>query len=278
MGISSLHKITTGLNKQPKALFRIFKEKAITKSVTQNFKLKPELFPPPEKGSPNLHAKYKPFPYYNEKIAAFLEDVKPKELPVCNLGQKDKIIYVSNYNYPSGTISCFSSLSETLYTDGLAQCSALAIIDRKNNLQVLTHLFPGYPEKENEKIIKHIFSSLKQKNLELSIVAGTEGSVSTQFLVEMAKKYAPKAKLNFYNFPTKINYINEYERGLVLHNGELSCCDDNYFINRVINPLDRTIACEPAYLQYGGLSGISSLLKELRNPANVSPRYEHWEI
>ena len=140
----------------------------------------------------------------------------------------------SNFVYPRGTIAIPAKLNEAISTSGLLQCSAIAIVDKSQNLQTLVHCCPTV--KGNESLLKYIFSHSTSKNLDITIVPGfyKETDTTVDFLVNMVKKYAPDAKLNFANFPNKDIDV------VILKNGILKSGTRNNII-ATTNPINRII-------------------------------------
>ena len=140
----------------------------------------------------------------------------------------------SNFVYPRGTIAIPAKLNEVVSTSGLLQCSAIAIVDKSQNLQTLVHCCPTV--KGNESLLKYIFSHSTSKNLDITIVPGfyKETDTTVDFLVNMVKKYAPDAKLNFANFPNKDIDV------VILKNGILKSGTRNNIIPTT-NPINRII-------------------------------------
>jgi len=200
--------------------------------------IEPKVFPANNEKEPNIFELYfAGYPYYDNDGCNFKKEVKPKELPIKNYEINYEVIYVSNLDMPYGTIAGTSTLDKTLYTDALRICAVLAIVDKAHNTQSLIQVYPGFNKRTNDSIIKHIFGVSKPENLELSVVSGYyPGTGKTlQYIFDTIKELAPNNTPKLYNFPKNIKLS---DRGLLLHNGELSCCDMGNVKNRKTNPFE----------------------------------------
>lgn len=198
--------------------------------------VKPLVFPRDKTGGLNVHGEYKskPYPYYDSDGAVFTSQANAKKLQMKE--PNNKVIEISNFDDPSGTIAGSTTLGETLYTDRLAQCAALAVVDKAHNTQTLIHVYPGYTVDSNKQLINHVLNSSNPKDLEVSIVPGyskvTQSTV--QFLLDTVKEYSKDIEVQLFNFPNE--YLGVFNRGLLLQNGKLYCCDINKVTDKITNP------------------------------------------
>ena len=186
-----------------------------SKSTTCNIEPKSFKGVPGEYKCPEFLDKYiKDIQPYAEH-ATIKAEYKPRTLE--QVSGIRRTLDACNFAYPFGTIAIPAKLNEVVSTSGLLQCSAIAIVDKSQNLQTLVHCCPTV--KGNESLLKYIFSHSNPKNLDITIVPGfyKETDTTVDFLVNMVKKYASEAKLNFANFP------NKDCRVVILENGLLKC-------------------------------------------------------
>ena len=204
----------------------------ITKPITRNIEPKSFREAPGKDKFPEFLDKYiNDVESYAEHIT-IKPEYNPRTLkPVVGLR---RTLDASNFDFPYGTIAIPAKLDETLSTSGLLQCSAMAIVDRTQNLQTLVHCCPTIGG--NESLLKYIFSHSNPKNLDITIVPGSykETDTTIDFLVNMVKKHAPEAKLNFANFPDIDNCV------AILENGILKCGTRENII-ATVNPKTRII-------------------------------------
>ena len=152
---------------------------------------------------------------------------------------KDKtIIHVSNFEPPHGSIAATTSLSECITTDKIYQCAAVAIVDKKNNMQTLIHCFPGQTQSEVTGLIKHVTSKSNVANLDITIAPGTYDNYdnTVKGIKTALDEVASGCKIKFANFSKETPIFN---RGLILQDGKLSCClgeEIEKATNKVVNP------------------------------------------
>lgn len=180
-------------------------------------------------------------------MSEFTEDIHPIIMPRVKPPSKKHVIHVSNFDCPNGTIAASSTLNEYLFTDKLRDCAAIAIVDKTHDLQSLIHCCPKQSTKSNSEIIKYILSNSKPNDLEISIIPGigmnTDKTIS--FLVDMVKKHAKEAKLNFVNFPTnKMGVPYGDERAILLQDGEIGFCRNFEVGHRIVNPSEYITYCQ----------------------------------
>lgn len=176
--------------------------------------------------------------YIDIDNARILSKHKPITLKRTILPQDKKIIHVSNFHAPEGSISATTPLSECIVTDKIYQCAAVSIVDRSQNMQTLVHCFPGQSQEEITALLKHVTSKSNPKNLECLIAPGIYDICDNTIVgIKTAlDDVAFGCKLRFANFSkeTKI-----FDRALVLQNGQLSCClgsEIGAANNVIINP------------------------------------------
>ena len=198
--------------------------------------VKPVVFPRDESGGLNVHGEYKSksYPYYDSDNAVFTSKANAKKLQIKQ--PNSQVIEISNFDDPAGTIAGSTTLDKALYTDRLVQCAALAVVDKAHNTQTLIHVYPGYTVASNKELINHVLNSSNPKDLEVSIVPGyskvTQSTV--QFLLDTVKEYSKDIDVQLFNFPKK--ELGVFNRGLLLQNGKLYCCDMNKVTDKVTNP------------------------------------------
>ena len=144
------------------------------------------------------HIKYK-FIQHNDDYARIKPEYNPKTLKTYN-----NIIstdHLSNLSFPYGSLSISSDLNGKLSTDGLWQCAAASIVDKKHDLQTLLHFCPGVPTKINEKLLEHILSVSNPKDLEVIIVPGCydDTDLTVDYLYNKIHNFSKRAKINFAN-------------------------------------------------------------------------------
>ena len=208
--------------------------------------VKPKEFDFPDLWTKNLFEEYgenKKFPYYDDDNACFSEEAKASTLPLKN-DINEKVIYVSNFDAPCGTIAGCSSLDKSLYTDKLAQCAALTVVDKAHNTQSLIHVYPGYGKKDNKQILEHVLKASNPKDLEVSIIPGYSyiTASTVQFILDTLKELTPDVKPTLYNFPK--NDLRIFKRGLLLQNGKLYACDMENVKDRNTNPKENITYCK----------------------------------
>lgn len=207
--------------------------------------VKPVIFPRDKSGALNVHGEYKSksYPHYDPDNCEFSDKANAKRLEIKK--PNCKVIEISNFDEPSGTIAGSTTLDKTLYTDRLAQCAALAVVDKAHNTQTLIHVYPGYTVANNKELINHVLNSSNPKDLEVSIVPGyskvTQSTV--QFLLDTVKEYSKDIDVQLFNFPKK--ELGIFNRGLLLQNGKLYCCDMNKITDKVTNPKENICYIEP---------------------------------
>ena len=189
------------------------------------------------------YAEGKAFPYYDDDNARFSREAHALTLPLKD-SVDDKVIYISNFDAPCGTIAGSSSLDKPLYTDKLAQCAALAVVDRVHNTQSLIHVYPGYGKKDNKQILEHILKASDQKDLELSIIPGYSHLTArtVQFILDTLKELTPEVEPKLYNFPK--DSLRIFKRGLLLKDGQLYACDMENVKDRNTNPKENITYCK----------------------------------
>ena len=207
--------------------------------------VKPMVFQRDKSGGLNVYGEYKSksYPYYDSDDAAFTSKANAENLKIKE--PNSKVIEISNFDEPSGTIAGTTTLDKTLYTDRLAQCAALAVVDKAHNTQTLIHVYPGYTVTNNKQLINHVLNSSNPKDLEISIVPGyskvTQSTV--QFLLDTVKEYSKDIDVQLFNFPNK--ELGKFNRGLLLQNGKLYCCNMNKVTDKITNPKENISYIEP---------------------------------
>ncbi len=240
--------------------------------------IKPVEFPPNNNRELNILELYDESPYYDGQERMFRREANPTELPIINSEINDEVIYVSNLDKPCGTIAGTSTLDKTLYTDSLVVCAAVAIVDKAHNTQSLLHVFPGYSEKTNKEIIKHILSASKPEDMEISVVPGYDPDTAKtlQFIFDTLKEFVPNNTPKLYNFHNDL-YIRNC--GLLLHNGELSCCDKNNVKNKKTNPPENITYSKYEEIKYAQAKDIEENLKTMEFPEIVTePMLRIWAV
>lgn len=211
--------------------------------------VKPMVFQRDKSGGLNVYGEYKSksYPHYDSDKAAFTSKANAENLKIKE--PNSKVIEISNFDEPSGTIAGSTTLDKTLYTDRLAQCAALAVVDKAHNTQTLIHVYPGYTVTNNKQLINHVLNSSNPKDLEISIVPGyakvTQSTV--QFLLDTVKEYSKDIDVQLFNFPNK--ELGKFNRGLLLQNGKLYCCDMNKVTDKITNPKENISYIEPVKIE-----------------------------
>ena len=217
-------------------------------TLSKKTKIPPKVFPSAMNKGTSILDEYVAFKHFEPFFAEFTDDVTPLVMRKIIPPPGKKIIHISNFEHPYGTIAGTSSINEVLFTDKIRSCAAVAIVDKTQNLQTLMHCFPGQSTKSNEEILKYILSHSKPENLEVSIIPGMleESGKTISFLVDTIKKNAKNVKLKFLNYPkTKIGTCYPHERAILLHNGEVGFCRDfEIGCDKVVNPLELISYCK----------------------------------
>lgn len=216
-------------------------------TIDQKTLISPRIFPKTMNTGSNIIENYNFFDSFEPYFAEFTDDINPLIMKRIKPQLENKVIHVSNFDRPNGTIAASSRLNETLFTDKIRDCAAIAIVDKTQNLQSLIHCFPAQSSKSNEEIVKYILSHSKPENLEISIIPGIneESGKTISFLVDMVKKYANEAKLNFLNFPrNKMGFRYGDERAILVQNGEIGFCKNFEVGNKIINPKEYITYCQ----------------------------------
>lgn len=210
-------------------------------NLIKNFKTTPVFEPkviPQEKKARSLLSLYndKLFHILNYGDGYFSKNCNPvtmtqKALP------KQKIMYVSNFHYPGGSIAASSKLSECLVTDKMNQCASVAIVDLKKKIQTLAHCFPKQTQDEITELLRRPIIDGNPNDLRITIVQGCS-DVSESTIVGIKKaieSLAPKVKIKYADFPRHIRYS---DRAVMLHNGELCACTSQEIeeVLKIINP------------------------------------------
>lgn len=165
-----------------------------------------------------------------------IDSYNPKTLPIIKF--PNKTMHISNFEAPHGSIAISSSLNKTISTDGLLQCAAVSVVDKKMNMQTLLHCCPGQNAQENRVILDYILSHSQSSNPEITIIPGcyksTDSTIS--FLVDNIKDIlGEKCKINFAN-------ITPQHESIILKNGKLSCADKTRHLSESeINPVNKII-------------------------------------
>lgn len=232
----------------------------------------PKEFDFPDLWVKNLFDEYaegKGFPYYDADNACFSEEAHALTLPLKN-DINEKVIYVSNFDAPCGTIAGSSSLDKPLYTDKLVQCAALAVVDKAHNVQSLIHVYPGYGIKDNRQILEHVLKASNPKDLEVSIVPGySEVTARTvQFILDTLKELTPEVEPKLCNFPERDLRI--FQRGLLLKDGQLYACDMDNVEDRNTNPKENITYCRYEEHKLAQAKDLGEFLKSEKFPEKYS--------
>lgn len=210
-------------------------------NLIKKFKTAPVLEPkviPQEKEAQSVFSLYNHNLYHilNYGDGYFSKDCNPvtmaqKALP------KQKIMYVSNFHYPGGSIAASSKLSECLVTDKMNQCASVAIVDLKKKIQTLAHCFPKQTQNEITELLRRPIIDSNPNDLRVTIVQGCS-DVSESTIVGIKKaieSLAPKVEIKYADFPRSIRYS---DRAVMLHNGELCACTSQEIEKalKIINP------------------------------------------
>ncbi len=182
------------------------------------------------------------FTHFDKDNARLSEEANAEVLPI-KKDISEEVVCISNFDEPYGTIAGSSTLDKSIYTEKLAQCAALAVVDRAHNTQSLIHVFPGYEEKENIQIINHILKYSNSKDLEISIIPGYAPATACtiQFLLDTIKVLKPNVVPKLYNFPSDIGI---FSRGVILKNGKVYSCNVDDVTNRKVNPKENITYCK----------------------------------
>lgn len=174
----------------------------------------------------NIRSEYynqnKKYPLYTTRgiDVEFSAESGAQRLRRVTFPKNEPVILVSQIGTNAGT----TTLDKTLFTYEMIECAALAVVDKANNRQTLIHVNPGQSIEANRAIIEHILSGSNPKDVEFSIVHGdSERTFSTiQFILDTIGEVAPESNVKLYNFDTFGKF-----GGVLLKNGELTCCDVN---------------------------------------------------
>lgn len=177
-------------------------------------------------------AKRIPFKFIqkNGDYARIKKEYKPKTLKIYD--KQISTEHISNLYFPFGSLAISSDLRGKLSTDGLWQCAAASIVDKKHDLQTLLHFCPSVPTIVNEKLLEHILSVSNPKDLDITIVPGCYDD--TDLTVDyLYNKFLNKgAKVTFANFP------DTEHLSVVLKDGKLFAANHMNVI-KDINPVDK---------------------------------------
>ncbi|MBQ6516500.1 hypothetical protein IJI31_04910 [bacterium] len=242
------------------------------------------VIPPKEFDFPDLwvknlmdeYAEGKEFPYYDADNARFSPEAHATTLPLKN-DIDEKVIYISNFDDPCGTIAGSSTLDKPLYTDKLAQCAALAVVDKAHNVQSLIHVYPGYGVKDNKQILEHVLKASDPKDLELSIVPGYSDLTSrtVQFILDTLKELTPDVEPKLYNFPQ--GDLRIFKRGLLLKDGQLYACDMENVKDRITNPKENITYCKYEKHKFAQAKDLGEFLVSEKFPEKYNKKdLEKW--
>lgn len=193
--------------------------------------------------TPNAKA-IKSIPAVNRYVdwdnARILKNLNPVTLKKKELPKDKKLLEISNFVYPSGSVMATTSLDDCIATGKLLQCAGVAIVDKAKNQQTLLHCYPGDSQEDVEALLKHVTDNAG-KDLDITIITGTYDSCEDTIscLVDTLKKLSPKNKIKFANFSKDVRIFN---RAVVLENGKLSCCTNDELENntaKITNPLGK---------------------------------------
>ena len=240
--------------------------------------IEPKEFPSNNSKELNILERYDEYPDYDSFECMFKQEANPTELPLINSEINDEVIYVSNLDMPYGTIAGTSTLDKILYTDSLRVCAAVAVVDKAHNTQSLIHVFPGYCEKTNKEIIGHILSASKPEDMEISVVPGyaPDTGKTLQFIFDTLKEIVPNNTPKLYNFSDNL-YLGNC--GLLLHNGELSCCNKENVKNRKTNPVENITYSKYEETKYAKAKDIEEMLASMEFPEIISePGLRLWSV
>ena len=161
----------------------------------------------------------------------FKSEYNAKELPVLD-EDMDEVFSVENLRYPMGSISLTKDFDDTIITSNLWQCAALAIVNKKENVQTLLHFCPTIMKKNNDALLDYLLKFGNEEDLEFTIVPGSDAITDNTMgvLVDRIKTKYPNKNINFKYFP------EESEKVLALKNGELYSVSSENISNEIKNP------------------------------------------
>ena len=234
-----------------KSFFGIEKTAPVSESSTQT--IAPRVFAPKKSGK-TIIKDYPAYEHFDPDNCKFTSKAKPVVLKRSHPSPNEKVLHISNFADPGGTIAISTTLDQAISTDQMLQCAGIAIVDKSQNLQTLVHCFPGSID-SNKQILEYIFSHSDSKNLEIYIVPGSSyyTDQTINFLLETSKELAGDAKITLCNLPRR-NFLAEPsdntvafgKEAVVLKNGELTCCEANDLVNKIVNP-EGKIICTNTY-------------------------------
>ncbi|MBQ8848584.1 MAG: hypothetical protein IJ003_06530 [Candidatus Gastranaerophilales bacterium] len=175
----------------------------------------------------------------NMENCKFLQKYKPITLKCIQVN--DLAYDADNLSYPNGTIAIPSSKKDLLTTSGMWQCAAIAIVDKKQDLQTIVHYCENYPkiQEVNYLILDYITSFSNPKDLEITIVPGCyeETNQRIDSIVKYFKERRNIKNIRFANFPNGSST-------LAIKDGKVFCLP--YGIRKPIyNPINKIIASKP---------------------------------
>lgn len=213
-----------------------------TNSVTNNtfIEIEPKRFCVIQDSVPMLK-KDIVYNYIDSDNARIKKSCKPITIPKVNLSKDKKILNVSNFVAPFGTISASTPLNESIVTGKLLQCAGVAIVDKSKNVQTLVHCYAGNSKEELAELFKHILEQSNPKDLDITVITGTYDVCDNTItgITEALKEQLPKNKIKLANF-SKDSKI--FDRAVILENGKLSCCSNTEIeenTNKETNPMDK---------------------------------------
>lgn len=190
------------------------------------------------KNEPSIYSLY----YSNDSAifdfdnALFKQCCNPVTLAKKNL-PKQKIMHISNFHYPYGSISVTTPLNECITTDKLYQCAGVSIVDKKNKTQTLVHCYYRQSQKEVVDLLRHSLENKNPDDLKITLICGTEYETPATVLglKNAIMELSPNLSIRYANFPKNVGFS---KRAVMLHNGEISACtsDDITKANKIINP------------------------------------------
>lgn len=174
-----------------------------------------------------------------DKNHKFKSEYNAEELPILNK-KIDECYDISNNAYPYGSIAITKSFDDTITTSGLWQCAALAIVDKKENVQTLLHLCPTVLKAGNDSILDYLLKFGNTENIEFTIVPGTDDITDNTMgiLVDKIREKHPKANINFKHF------AEDADKTLVLKNGELYSTSHENIQKYTVNPMEDIVYCD----------------------------------
>lgn len=178
--------------------------------------------------------------YIDWDNARILKGLNPITMKKQELPKDKKLLEVSNFAYPYGTVMATTSLDECIATGKLLQCAGVAIVDKAKNQQTLMHCYPKNSQEDVEAMLKYVIDN-SSKDLGITIITGTDDicEETISCLVDSLKKLSPNNKIKFANFSKDVRIFN---RAVVLENGKLSCCTNDELENNTAketNPVDK---------------------------------------